>query len=173
MSEKASNKGLSMNEEERVKANKDIVKHLQDTMRDGRRELGGLRARLSLTYGVIVILSIIMFFLGVVLLSVPIVAAFGGKVKTLQSLIAAGFGFADLTALFFFRPIERIHRLMGDLGQITLAINSFQTQVGLFLLEMNKDDRKTIGEAAGKIKEAAKDSIKLIQDYFEAIGTGE
>ena len=169
MGNKASSVGLSMTEDERVKANKFIVKHLEDTMKDGRKELGGLRKKLSFTYSIIVVLSIIMFFLGVVLLSVPIVAAFGGKIGDLKSLIAAGFGFADLTALFFFRPIERIHGLMGDMGQITLAINSFQIQSGLYLLEMDKEDRQTIGEAAGKIKETSKDSIKLIQDYFEAI----
>jgi len=172
MGNKELSKGLSMSEEDRVKANKIIVMHLQDTMRDGRKELAGLRVKLAFTYVVIVVLSIIMFFLGVVLLSVPVVAAFGGKIDTLNSLIAAGFGFADLTALFFFRPIERIHGLMGDMGQITLALNSFQTQAELYLLEMNKEDRKTIGEAAEKIKEAARDSIKLIQDYFEAIAAG-
>ena len=169
MGNKATSMGLSMTEEERGKANRFIVKHLEDTMKDGRKELGGLRVKLAFTYTVIVVLSIIMFLLGVVLLSVPIMAAYKGNIADVKSLIAAGFGFADLTALFFFRPIERIHRLMGDMGQITLAINSFQIQAGLYLLEMNKEDRQTIGEAAGKIKETAKDSIKLIQDYFETI----
>lgn len=164
---------LSMTEDERKKANQFIVSHLQATMKDGRRELGGLRGKLSFTFVVIVILSIIMFIVGIVLLSVPFIHAFANedKGKTLQSVIAAGFGITDLAALFFFRPIERIHGLMGDMGQITLAINSFQTQVSLRLLEMNKDDRGTVGKAAERINAAAKDSIKLIQDYFEAIET--
>ncbi len=159
---------LSMTEDERIKANQFIVSHLHATMKDGRRELGGLRGKLSFTFVVIVVLSIIMFILGIVLLSVPFIHAFAGKEKTLQSVIAAGFGITDLAALFFFRPIERIHGLMGDMSQITLAINSFQTQFSLRLLEVNKDDRETVGKAAERINVAAKDSIKLIQDYFEA-----
>jgi hypothetical protein len=157
-----------MDEEAREKANRQIVMHLQNTLNDGRQELGGLRRKLSATYAIIVVLSIVMFILGIVLLSVPLVAAYGGQITELQSLIAAGFGIADLAALFLARPLDRIHRLMGDMSQLTIAVNSFQTQVGLRLLEMNKDDRETIGNAAERINEAAKDSIKSIQEYFEA-----
>jgi len=172
MSNETTKAGLSMTEEEREEANKDIVKHLQTTLKDGRRELGALRGKLSFTYVVIVVLSIVMFVLGIVLLSVPVAAAFGGRrIEELQSLIAAGFGIADLSALFLFRPLERIHGIMGDMSQITIAVNSFQTQVGLRLLEMDKDNRQTVGKAAERISMAAKDSIKLIQDYFEATGT--
>lgn len=157
-----------MTVEERKRANDFIVRHLQGTMTDGRGELGGLRRKLSATYWVIIILSVIMFALGIALLTVPAAAAFRGQISELQSLIAAGFGIADLAALFLFRPLERIHRLMGDMSQITLALNSFQTQVGLRLMEMNAADRQTIGQAAGHVSAAAKDSIKLVQDYFEA-----
>lgn len=167
MTRKKSSSGLSLSEDERSQANKDIVTQLQTTLNDARQELKSLRTKLSATYVVIVVLSIIMFALGMVLLSVPIVAAFQGRITELQSLIAAGFGIADLTALFLSRPLERLHGLMGDMGQLTLALNSFQTQVGLRLLEMNSNDRETIGKAAEEVNKAAKDSIKSIQEYFE------
>jgi len=70
--------------------------------------------KLSITYWVIVCLSIIMFIIGIVLLSVPVAAAFNKSITIPQSLSAAGFGIADLAGLFFFKPIERIHGLMGD-----------------------------------------------------------
>jgi hypothetical protein len=111
-----------------------------------------------------------MFALGIVLISVPVFAAFRGQISELQSLISAGFGIADLAALFLFRPLERIHGLMGDMSQIILALNGYQTQVGLRLMEMNAAERQTLGRAAEYISTAAKDSIKLVQDYFEAKG---
>jgi hypothetical protein len=157
-----------MTDDERKKANDFIVRQLQVNMSDDKGELGGLRKKLSATYWIIVSLSIVMFALGIVLLCVPIVAAFGGRIEELKSLIAAGFGIADLATLFLFRPLDRIHGTMGDMSQIIMAINSFQTQVCLRLMEMDATSRQTIGQAAEKISEAATNSIKLIQDYFEA-----
>jgi hypothetical protein len=155
--------------EERRKANDQLIRYLKDLMEDGRNDVNGLRRKLASTYWIIIMLSIFMFFIGAVLLSVPAMAAFGGDITELQALIAAGFGIADLTALFFFKPIERIHSLMGDMSQITVAINSYQSQVGLRLFEMNSNQKATVGKAAEHIKEAAKTSIEIIQEYFEAI----
>jgi len=109
-----------------------------------------------------------MFLLGIVLLSVPIFAALSGNISELHSLITAGFGVADLAALFLFRPLERIHRMMGDMSQIILALNSYQNQVGLRLMELDATNRPSMGLTAKNINEAAKDSIKIVQDYFEA-----
>ena len=156
-----------MSEEDRSKANKALIQYLEQRLTDGRRGVIGLRRKLSSTYVIIVILSIVMFAVGIILLAVPVVAAFSGEIGTLQSLIAAGFGIADLATLFLFRPLDRMHSLMGDMSQITLAVNSYQTQVGLRLLEMDKDKRETVGQAAERISEASRVSITLIQDYFE------
>lgn len=156
----------------RQNANKYLIDFLKKTMEEGKREVVGLRAKLGHTYWLLVILSIIMFFLGIALLSVPLFAAFKGEISELKSLIAAGFGIADLASLFLFRPIERIHKLMGDMSQITLAINSFQSQEALILLEMDITKRETMGKAAERIKEAAKESIGLVQTYFEETKLG-
>ena len=157
-----------MSEEERKGANQWLVEYLQGTLDNASHEVGELRTKLAFTYWVMIGLSIIMFFAGIVLLSVPAVAAYRGEIGELQSLIAAGFGISDLAALFLFRPLERIHGLMGDMGQITLAINSFQNQVALRLLETDGERRETMGVAAEHINAAAKESILLIQNYFEA-----
>jgi hypothetical protein len=154
--------------EQRKKANQKGFENLHAVMRDGRKELNTLRMRLALTYWLVIVLSVIMFALGIVLLSVPAVMLFLGRTAEMQAFIAAGFGLADLTALFLFRPIERIHRLMGDMSQISLLLTSFQTQVELRLIQMNASRRSSVGQTAESIAAIAPATIKLIQDYFEA-----
>jgi len=156
-----------MDSQQAKQANNKIVQHLESTMTDSSKELGGLRLKLSVTYWVIIGLSVIMFAVGIVLLSVPIWAGFT-QIDQLGSLIAGGFGIADLAALFLFKPIERIHKIMGDMSQIIMALNSYQIQVGLTLMEMDVNNRPSMGVASEKIKTAAESSIKLVQDYFEA-----
>jgi hypothetical protein len=172
MAEKPPDSSIMLAPEERRQANEFIVKNLQRTMSDGRVDLSELRRKLSTTYWIVVVLSIVMFAVGIVLISVPVFAAFQGRIGDLQSLIAAGFGIADLAALFLFRPLERIHGIMGDMSQIILALNSFQSQLGLRLMEMDMEKRSTLGQAAEHISEAAKESIVLVQRYFEAREAG-
>ncbi len=159
---------ILLDQEQRKKANQKGFENLHAAMRDSRRELNVLRLRLALTYWVIIILSVIMFALGIILLSVPAIMAFQGRSAELQAFIAAGFGLADLAALLLFRPIERIHRLMGDMSQISLALTSFQTQVELRLIQMDASSRSSVGQTAEAIAAIAPAAIKLIQDYFEA-----
>src|SRR3989304_617410 len=101
----SSETGNMISADERMKANEFIVQFLQNIMNDGKEELGKLRRKLSVTYWVIIFLSIIMFVVGIVLVSVPAIAAFRGDIDQLQSLITAGFGIADLAALFLFQPM--------------------------------------------------------------------
>jgi len=167
MADELHGKEKLFSEDERVKANEFIINFLKNMMNEGKEELSRLRWKLSITYWVIIFLSIIMFVVGIVLISVPAIAAFRGDIDQLQSLITAGFGIADLAALFLFRPMERIHKIMGDMSQIILALNSYQTQVGLRLMELDVTNRPSMGQTAVNVSEAAKESIKLVQDYFE------
>lgn len=155
------------NQEQCQLANQKSFENLAMVMRDSRRELNIMRLRLALTYWVVIILSVIMFVLGAILLSVPAILTFLERTAEMQAFVAAGFGLADLTALFLFRPIERIHRLMGDMSQISLALTSFQTQVELRLIQMDASSRTSVGHAAESIAAIAPATIKLIQDYFE------
>ena len=157
-----------VDETEIKKANDFLVQFLQSMMSDGKMELEKLRRKLSFTYWVIIYLSIIMFAAGVILISIPAIAAFQRNIDMLQSLLSAGFGVIDLAGLFLFKPMERIHKTMGDMSQIILALNSYQTQVGLRLMELDVTNRPSMGQTAMKVNEAAKESIKLVQDYFEA-----
>jgi len=148
--------------------NKDITDDLMDTLMENRRDVERLRRKLTVTFWVIIIMSIVIFIIGVVLLSVPVVAAIGGQIDRLNSLIAAGFGIADLIGLVLYGPIEKIQKLMGNMSQLILVLNSHQTEVNLRLLEIDfLGNRPSVGTAADKIGSITKDSVKLIQEYFE------
>jgi hypothetical protein len=148
--------------------NKAIAEDLNLSVRSNENELGKLKSKLTITYWVIICMSSALFLMGIVLLTVPVAAAFNGNIDKLNSVIAAGFGIADLAALFLYGPIDRIHKIMGDMSQIILVLNSYQYQVSLILIEMDIADKKSVGEAAVKIGEAAKTKIRLIEEYFEA-----
>ena len=112
-----------------------------------------------------------MFVFGLILLSVPVMAVVWGKGTETEAAISGTLGIIDLAALFLIGPLNRIHKLMGNIAQVTIAIQSFQNQVALRLLELDKDDRASIGKAAELIDLAAQVNIKLIQTYFEETTT--
>lgn len=114
-----SDETVMLTAEERWKANLWLSNHLQRTLNDGTREGANLRGKLAITYWILIVLSLVMFSAGIVLISVPAWAAFRGPIGEAKALIAGGFGFADLVSLFLLRPIDKIHRLMGD-GMIFL-----------------------------------------------------
>jgi|GEM_PF-1624414 len=166
MDKSDSNNKNKVEDEKLRSATESTIDYLQITMQNGTEELNRLRIKLSVSYWIIITLSVIMFFVGIALLLIPAMAAFT-EINTLQSLIAGGFGVADLTGLFLFRPIEKIQKIMGDMSQIILIISSYQTQAGLRLMQMDVHNRPTLGQAAEKINMVTSESVKMIQKYFE------
>jgi len=167
MNEIINPQGAVLTDKGRRPANKSSNAFLNDAVRQGKQGLVDLRRKLSFTYWVILGLSAVMFFLGVIMLSVPVAAAWKGNIDLLTSLTAAGFGIADMGALYLFRPIERIQALMGDMSQITMVINSFQTQVSLRLEEMDETDPRSISRAARYIQQLSEASARQVETYFE------
>ncbi|MDD4645973.1 MAG: hypothetical protein PHY99_08290 [Bacteroidales bacterium] len=166
MDKSDSNNKNKVEDEKLRSATESTIDYLQTTMHNGTEELNRLRIKLSLSYWIIIVLSVIMFFVGIALLLIPAMAAFS-EINTLQSLIAGGFGVADLTGLFLFRPIEKIKNMMGDMSQIILIISSYQTQAGLRLMQMDVNNRPSLGQAADNINKVTYESIRMIQKYFE------
>jgi hypothetical protein len=156
-----------MSEEEANKANRNAIKLVQETTLDCAKQVRKLRSKLAYTYWLIVALSIVLFIVGIVLILTPLARTTQGNGINWEAFIPAGIGIADLVGLFLYNPIKRIHTLMGDMSQVILIINSFQIQRDLRLVEMDVNDRKSVGEAAAHISKAAKESIRLIQKYFE------
>jgi hypothetical protein len=159
-----------MSEDEQKNANKEVIEYLQKSMMEGKGELSGLRRQLSSTYWIIIVLYIAMFVVGLVLISVPVVAAFRGQITEVQSLVAAGFGIADLVTLFLSQPLLKMHDTMGDMTQITMVLYSFQSQVGLRLMQMDVNNRETVGKSAENIHKAAEESVRIVEKYFEGKG---
>ncbi len=154
-------KELSLDKDMKA-ANEFIIHYLQDTMNDSRNGLKTLNRKLNVSYGIVIGFSVTMFALGIILVAKPLFSSPEEK-----EFLFSAVGVVDLFLLFLFRPFDVIHGTMGDMSQIILAINSFQAQVGLRLMEMDAAKRGTIGQAANHINAAAKDSIKLVQHYFE------
>lgn len=159
--------GLGLTEDQRMKKNIDLLKSIEQSFKDNKKLFQDLRKKVVTTYWITVTLYVFLFILGIILLSVPVAAAYRGDITSINSLIGGGFGIVDLAVLFLFRPVERIHNLMGDLSQLTTITNSYQQQVGLRLLELNSENRKTLDKAAVEINKAAINTIKLIEEYCE------
>lgn len=152
-------------------ANIGIIEDLNKSAKDHRHDISGLKVKLSTAYWSILVFSSLTFILGLVLLLVPAITAFRGETEMLTSLITGGFGLADLAALFIYRPIERIHKIMGDMSQIILVLNSYEYQVGLLLVEMEVNNKESVGIAAEKIGKVSSTKIAAIEKYFEAKAT--
>lgn len=91
----------------------------------------------------------------------------------LNVFLPMGLGIANLLALYLYKPLERIQKLMADMGQITITFNSFQTQVALRLIGTNLAQRKTMGAAAKEVDDRAEIVLKQIRDYFEEIASSK
>ena len=152
---------------EKDAANRYLIQHLQESVAEGQIQMHALSAKLSTAYWLIIVLSLVTFGIGCLLLLVPVISTIRGTGPDLPALTAAGFGIVDLAVLFLFRPVEKVHGIMGDMAQITMAVYNFRAQVALRILAMDADDRPSIIAAADRITGEARTTIILVQKYFE------
>jgi hypothetical protein len=148
--------------------NEELMRNLHCTLRNNSNHFKDLKKKVNNTYVITVLLYSLVFFLGLALLSVPLYYAFKGDIVTYNSIISGTLGITDLVVLFLFKPVERIHNLMGDMSQITIINTSFQEQVALRLIEMNVNEKKSVGESADHINDVTKSSMDLIEIYIES-----
>lgn len=149
--------------------NESLVHQLHLALDENKTDIRKLRRKLTITFWVIIGLSLVTFAVGMLLLSVPVFAAFEGQMDKFESLIAGGFGIADLIGLVLYKPVEKIQKLMGDMSQLILTLNCNQTQMNLRLIEMDViNNRPSIGIAAEKICAATEKNVRTIQKYFES-----
>ncbi len=157
-----------LNADDAKAKNQDLAKILHVTLEKNAEGIETLRRKLSHSYRFIIVLSVLIFLTGIALLSVPVFSAFSGKMDNFEALIAGGFGIADLIGLGLYGPIEKIHKLMGDMSQLILALNCNQVQTSLRLMEIDVlNDRASIGKAAESICKSTESHIKSIEKYFE------
>ncbi len=158
----------SVSKAETRKANKDLMDYMLSILQDGRKESAELQQKLKRTYWVIVLLSTLMFLVGLALISTPLWTPFVDNAPSFQFILTSvGIGIAELFGLYLFNPLARIQKLMGDMSQLTVALDSFTLQVALRLLEADIDERKTVGVAATNIETAASAVLGLVEAHFE------
>jgi ABC-type multidrug transport system fused ATPase/permease subunit len=154
----------NFDENRQEEKNREMIEEIEKINNEFYGETRRLKNSLRNTRTLIIVLSVVMLFLGFVLLIAPLLL---GDICELECFISAVFGIVDLLALLFLNPIKRIHNLTVDMSQIIVIINSYQNQRGLRLVQMNANSRESVGEAAKYINEAAKDCIRMIKDCFE------
>jgi hypothetical protein len=149
--------------------NNSLMNQLFLSIKEHYKVLRDLRTKVRLIFWTTLILYTVLFLIGIGLISIPIYAAYKGDISVYYSIIGGTFGITEIVALLMLKPVERIHNLMGDMSQITMALNSYQNQVALRILELgvNFDDEAAIDRAAEKISLATEENIKLIQKYVE------
>lgn len=152
-----------------IKAANDFLDdYLRKTLTASSTEIAGLRDRLNVLFWGMLILTVIMFAVGLILIAEPFIR--GGELnisKSPEFWVQPVVGGADLILLFLARPIDRLRKLMGDTSQITIALNSHRQSVALVLIAMDINDKRTVSEAAEKISALAAKTMTSIRQYFE------
>ena len=134
-------------------------------------DLFGFRRRFTFIFWLVISITIILFILSVTLLLIPVLG-FTGRIPPVsewQNVISAASGLLVLFALFRFRPYEKIHKLTGDMSQITLVFNNYQTQVKFQLSRTDAELSDNINEVCDKLMEITQNSMDLIQLHYKDV----
>ena len=145
-------------------------KDLQET---AIRELKAGIKKAKTTQSVILVLNIIMFFFGMILISVAVYGGFT-NMNPVYGILFGGVGFADLVATFFIGAMQRSQKSISDLVQIEIAFLNYFEQVALWEQyaavrnEKGKVHKENLAEAATKIQASTAQTLELLQKYVEA-----
>lgn len=154
----------------RVKENQWFGDFLKKTLEDGCGKLKELQNSLKWKDSALTWLNIIMFLVGILLTTIPLFSyILQGEIEQ-QNLISGGLGAAELVALWMINPIKRTHKYMGDYAEISIAINSFVNQIACIIIATDIRDeykKESFTEAVEMIRETTKETMSLVQKYFE------
>lgn len=157
-------------EEFRAKENQWFVDFLKKTLEDGCGKLKELQNSLKWKDAVLTWLNIIMFSIGILLTTIPIITfILQGEIQD-QSLLSGGLGAVELVTLWHINPIKRTHKYMGDYAEISIAINSFVNQIACIIIATDIRDeykKESFNEAVESIRETTRETMSLVQKYFE------
>jgi len=156
-----------LTEEEIKESNQFYSEKLKNISDENLKGIENVRNQIKHVFQITLVLYIALFILGISLLSVPLFAAFYGNISIYNSLIGGTLGITDIAIVLAFKPVERIHDLMGDMSQISMAINSYQQQVALRIIQFDSKDRTSIDHAAEEINTATRETLEMIQTYVE------
>lgn len=140
------------------------------------RELKAAIRRAKTTHSVILILNIIMFFFGLILISVAVYGGFTGM-SDVYAVLFGGVGFADIVASFFIGAMQRSQNSVSDLVQVEIAFLNYFEQVRLWEEYAAVRDEKgmlqkeNIAKSAEKLQDSTARSLELLQKYIEVVKT--
>ena len=121
------------------------------------------------------VINLIIVTIGIVLLASSLLMAWIRGLD-LQTLVYAGLGIADFTALFYVSPQQRIQRLLGDFNQIQVVHRNYRMQIEK-ILEYNwkvyKSGNQTLSETIEVNKEVERVSINSLEAIEKYIGAAE
>ncbi|MGC9516219.1 MAG: hypothetical protein ACP5C3_00810 [Methanomicrobiales archaeon] len=155
-----------LDKEEQKQRNIKNADHIKKIVSKNKKYFEKMRQRVVKNYKITLVLYIIMFFWGLILLSVPLVTAILGDIS-LYSTLVGGLGIADLALLFLFKPVDKIHNITTDLNQITIISNGYLLQETLRLIQLDINDRESVGQTAEYIGAAAASTVGLLEQYCE------
>ena len=88
LSPEIENEKSSLTDELRLKTNEDLLKHLMTLLQSNQIGFSDMKKKIYLTYNVTIVLYIVLFVLGILLLSVPLYYAyFKGNIAVYNSLL--------------------------------------------------------------------------------------
>lgn len=149
-------------------ANDFLDDYLRKTLTASSSEIAGLRNRLNVLFWGMLVLTVIMFAVGLVLIAEPFLRSSEQELTATPLFwVQPVVGGADLIILLLARPIDRLRKLMGDTSQITIALNSHRQSVALILIAMDINNKATVAESAEKISSMAAKTMTSIRQYFE------
>ncbi|MFA5332171.1 MAG: hypothetical protein WC342_07310 [Methanoregula sp.] len=140
------------------------------------RELKSAIRKAKITQTVILVLNVIMFFFGLILISVAVYGGFTGM-SDVYALLFGGVGFADIVASFFVGAMQRSQNSVSDLVQVEIAFLNYFEQVRLWEQyasvrdDQGKIQKENLAKAAEKIQESTAQSLELLQKYIESVKT--
>lgn len=109
----------------------------------------------------------ITFYTGIILIFASVYAAFIGM-NLLAGFLGLG-GLADVSYHFYKKPVEGVHRSIGNLVQLEAAFLGFINELGYWKFYEVKGDVAECKEVASALRELTAKTMELIDQYVERI----
>ncbi len=87
--------------------------------------------RAKYTQGLILLMTLVAFAIGIVLLLVAVVQGISGNISVFSAVSSAG-GLTTVLGTLLYNPMKRAQRSMGDLVQTQVAFLAFNSQITIW-----------------------------------------
>lgn len=156
-----------MAHEEQLAVNRETVERLRALQTEIDRQtipqMEKLQAAATRTFHQV--RGVIWFVVGVgVFLLTASMWLFVTQGRALEVLGVGSLGVADLVALFFFKPIDRLQKATADFAQQVMILKAWTSSVDLQLLAMDVNDPESLMATDKNLRGAAVQLAKALQE---------